>query len=276
MWQRWHLSIFHVLFLKVAATFLKAGQSPPWKLKNWSGQGCQDKHRKLVKERLGKMWAPSGTARWHGYQGYIQESLRSTEQLFFPQSSPGSAPATLPKLWRAKRGTATMKKKHQVWNHLRKLKVLQSIRLAQIHPRAPKELAEVIVRPQSIIFEKLWQFDEVPTTRRSGNITSIFKNRNKWNRRTVGVSVLPLGLRSWRDPPGNYGKAQGKQSWQHPASFTKGKLCQTNLVAFDNRVEVLVDERRVTDVIYPQLHKASDTDPHNVLCKLEKHGFSGG
>ncbi|KFP96243.1 hypothetical protein N329_00917, partial [Haliaeetus albicilla] len=69
--------------------------------------------------------------------------------------------------------------KDQLRDHLRNLDVHKSMGPDEMHPRGLGELADEVVKPLPIIFEKLWQTGEAPTDWTRGNITPIFKKGKK-------------------------------------------------------------------------------------------------
>ncbi|GAB0206301.1 mitochondrial enolase superfamily member 1 [Grus japonensis] len=132
-----------------------------------------------------------------------------------------------------------------------------------IHLRVPRELAEELAKPLSIIYQQSWLTGEVPDDWRLANVMPIYKKGQKedpGNYRPVSLTSVPGKIMErfilsalTRHVQDN----QGIRPSQH--GFMKGRSCLTNLISFYDQVTRLVDEGKAVDVIYLDFSKAFDT-----------------
>ncbi|KAK4807113.1 hypothetical protein QYF61_018454 [Mycteria americana] len=137
-----------------------------------------------------------------------------------------------------------------------------------IHPRVLKELANVIVGPLSIIFQRSLESGEVPVDWKLANVP-IFKKGKKedpGNYRPVSLTSVPgrimeeviLGvIEKHLTDNAVIGHSQH--------GFMRGKSCLTNLISFYDKVTHLVDQGKPVDVGFLDFSKAFDTVSHSIL-----------
>ena len=147
-----------------------------------------------------------------------------------------------------------------------------------LHLRVLRELAEVIAKPLSTIYQHSWLYGEVPEYWRLANVTPIYKKSCKedlGNYRPVSLTSVPGKVMEqfiWGEITLHVHGTQGIRPSQH--GFMKGRSCLSNLISSYDCVTRLVDKGKAVDVIYLDFSKAFDMLSHSILLgKLAAHGL---
>ena len=75
---------------------------------------------------------------------------------------------------------------------MRNLNIHRSMGPSEIYPRILRELADVVTKPLSMIFEKSWQLGEVPGDWKNVTSDPLLKRVKKMTLITTNLSVSPL------------------------------------------------------------------------------------
>ncbi|KAJ7407518.1 rna-directed dna polymerase from mobile element jockey-like [Pitangus sulphuratus] len=106
-----------------------------------------------------------------------------------------------------------------------------------IHPKIPKELADVITKPLSKIFEKSLESGEV--SRQLVNVVSIFKKEDTRNYRPVNLTSVPGKVREMVLRSTEKHLKDKRVIGYGQQGFRRGKFCLSNLISFCDKGSIL-------------------------------------
>ncbi|CAM4485735.1 unnamed protein product [Caretta caretta] len=150
----------------------------------------------------------------------------------------------------------------------------------EMHPKILKELTEEISEPLAIIFEKSWKTGDIPEDWKMANIVPIYTKGNKdnpGNYRPVSLTSVPGKIMEQIIKKSICKHLEDNEVINKSGhGFVKNKSCQTNLIAFFDKVTSLVNRGEAVDVVYLDFSKAFDTVSHDLLInKLGKYNLDG-
>lgn len=160
-------------------------------------KGASSVGKLAVKGKPERMLCCLGQKTWEqGTQKRLQISIPS-----FPQSSLSKSAFSLSDLyalWQSleemnianSRGRLSQRLRKQIHQH-KHGDMYKSLGWDGMDPRVVRGLADVIARPRFIIFERLWQLDEVPNDKKKGKCRTHLQERHE--RRSFLARNLPAG-----------------------------------------------------------------------------------
>ena len=149
-----------------------------------------------------------------------------------------------------------------------------------LHPRVLKEVADEIVTPLTLIFNKTLREGVIPEEWKIANVTALFKKGNvasPGNYRPVSLtSVVCKLLESIiRDNVMDF-LEENRLLSEDQHGFRSGRSCVTQLLEIMEIWTSMLDEGGGLDVVYLDFRKAFDSVPHQrLLKKIRAYGIDG-